>query len=171
VFHARIGFSVVVTSKVRHLYLTFQTLIHEIAKFGIVGAVNYVIDVGIFNALVVGPLDHKPITSKTISTVIAATSSYFMNRHWTWRHRARRGLVREYAAFVVLSAVALVITLGCLAFGEYLLDQHSLLARNIWGNVVGIGAAMVWRFWSFKRWVFLEPEPKRTDDARHAALL
>jgi hypothetical protein len=37
--------------------------------------------------------------------------------------------------------------------------------------VVGIGAAMVWRFWSFKRWVFLEPEPKRTDDARHAALL
>jgi putative flippase GtrA len=148
-----------------------RDLRHEFAKFGIVGAVNYVLDVGLFNVLVTDGLHHRPLTAKALSTVVAATSSYFMNRHWTWRHRARRGLVREYAAFVVLSAVALVITLGCLAFGEYLLDQHSLLARNIWGNVVGIGAAMVWRFWSFKRWVFLEPEPRRTDDARHAALL
>jgi putative flippase GtrA len=143
-------------------------VVHEFAKFGIVGAVNYV---SIFNALVTGDLHHRPLTAKTLSTVVAATSSYFMNRHWTWRHRARRGLIREYGLFIVLSAVALTITLGCLAFGEYLLGEHSLLARNIWGNVVGIGAAMVWRFWSFKRWVFLEPEPERSDDAMHAALL
>jgi len=146
-------------------------LVHEFAKFGVVGAVNYVIDVAIFNALVTGSLHHRPLTAKAISTAVAATSSYFMNRHWTWRHRARQGIVREYSTFILLSVVALIITLGCLAFGEYLLGQHSLLARNIWGNVVGIGAAMVWRFWSFKRWVFLEPEPQRSDDAKHAALL
>jgi hypothetical protein len=29
----------------------------------------------------------------------------------------------------------------------------------------------VWRFWSFKRWVFLEPEPLRTEDAERAALV
>jgi putative flippase GtrA len=149
----------------------FSDLAREFAKFGVVGAVNYVLDVGLFNVLVTDGLHHRPLTAKTISTVVAATSSYFMNRHWTWRHRARRGLVPEYATFVVLSAIALIITLGCLAFGEYALGQHSLLARNIWGNVVGIGAAMVWRFWSFKRWVFLEPEPERSDDAMHAALL
>jgi putative flippase GtrA len=147
------------------------SLVHEFAKFGVVGAVNYVIDVAIFNALVTGSLHHRPLTAKAISTAVAATSSYFMNRHWTWRHRARRGLVREYSTFIALSVVALIITLGCLAFGEYLLGQHSLLARNIWGNVVGIGVAMVWRFWSFKRWVFLEPEPQRSEDAKHAALL
>ena len=170
-FHARVNSGVVVTSKVRHVYLTFQTVIHEIAKFGIVGAINYVIDVGIFNALVVGPLDHKPITSKTISTVIAATSSYFMNRHWTWRHRARTGLAREYGMFILLSAVALGITLGCLAIGEYGLGEHSLLARNFWGNVVGVGVAMVFRFWSFKRWVFLDPEPERSVESAHEALV
>jgi putative flippase GtrA len=54
----------------------------------------------------------------------------------------------------VLSTVALGITLGALGFGEYVLHQHSLLARNVWGNVVGVGLATVWRFWSFKRWVF-----------------
>ncbi|MDQ1706046.1 MAG: hypothetical protein QOF18_2412 [Frankiaceae bacterium] len=160
-----------VATRVRGLYDAFQGLIHELAKFGAVGAINYVIDVSIFNALVVGPLHHRPITSKTISTVVAATSSYFMNRHWTWRNRARTGLGREYGLFILLSAVGLTLTLGCLGFGEYVLGQNSLLARNFWGNIVGVAIGMVWRFWSFKRWVFLEPEPDRSVDAEHAALV
>ena len=154
-----------VVGRVRSLYGTFQALIHEVAKFGVVGAVNYIIDVGLFNALVVGPLNHRPVTAKAASTLVAATSSYFMNRHWTWRDRARTSLAREYGLFILLSAIALGITLGCLGFGEYVLHQHSLLARNIWGNIVGVGTATVWRFWSFKRWVFLEPEPEATEDA------
>jgi putative flippase GtrA len=161
----------VAVARLKHLYATFETLIHEIAKFGVVGAFNYVVDVGLFNLLLTQGLHHKPLTAKAISTVVAATSSYFMNRHWTWRHRARRGLAREYGMFIVLSAIALVITLGCLAFGEYVLHEHSLLARNIWGNIVGVALAMIWRFWSFKRWVFIETEPERSDDAMHAALL
>jgi putative flippase GtrA len=73
--------------------------------------------------------------------------------------------------FILLSAVGLAITVGALGFGEYVLDQDSLLARNVWGNVVGVGLASVWRFWSFKRWVFPEPEPERTLDAERAAVL
>jgi len=161
----------VAVARLKQLYATFDTLIHEIAKFGVVGAINYVVDVGLFNLLITQGLHHKPLTAKAISTAVAATSSYFMNRHWTWRDRARSGLAREYLTFIFLSGIALVITLGCLAFGEYALGQHSLLARNIWGNIVGVAMAMVWRFWSFKRWVFLEPEPDRSEDALRAALL
>ena len=161
----------VAVARLKHLYATFDTLIHEIAKFGVVGAINYVVDDGLFNLLLTQGLHHKPLTAKAISTVVAATSSYFMNRHWTWRDRARTGLAREYLTFIFLSGIALIITLGCLAFGEYALGQHSLVARNIWGNIVGVGMAMVWRFWSFKRWVFLEPEPDRSEDALRAALL
>jgi len=164
--------SVVAAEHVNRLYERFRGLIHEIAKFGIVGAFNYVLDVGLFNVLVTsGGLHDKPLTAKTISTVVAATSSYFMNRHWTWRHKRRRGLLREYGTFILLSTVALLITIGCLAFGEYVLHQNSLLSRNIWGNIVGIGTAMVFRFWSFKRWVFIEPEPDKTQDALHASIV
>ena len=158
-------------ARLRHLYLTFQHLIHEIAKFGVVGAVNYVVDVGLFNVLVTGSLHGKPLTAKLISSVVAATSSYFMNRHWTWRNKARHGLVREYSRFIGLSAIAVAITLGWLAFGEYALGQHSLIARNFWGNIVGVGTAMIFRFWSFKRWVFVEPEPERSEDSMKAALV
>jgi putative flippase GtrA len=149
----------------------YRALTRELTKFGVVGAINYVLDVGLFNLLILGPLEDKPLTAKGIATAVAATSSYFMNRHWTWRHRASSGLVREYGLFILLSAIALLITVGCLAFGEYVLDQQSWLARNLWGNVVGVGAAMVFRFLTFKRWVFLEPEPQRTDDAARAALV
>ena len=150
-----------------------RAIAHELAKFGIVGAFNYVLDVAVFNVLITGPLESRPITAKTISTVLAATSSYFMNRHWTWKHRARSGVGREYGLFIVLSGVGLAITLACLGFGEYVLHQHSWLARNVWGNVVGVGFGMIWRFWSFKRWVFLpeEPEPSADEDAAHAALI
>ena len=154
----------------RALYAEFRHVIHEVAKFGIVGAFNYALDVGLFNLLVIGPLGDRPLTAKALSTLVAATSSYFMNRHWTWRHRARTGLGREYALFILLSAIALGITLACLAFGEYVLHQDSLLARNFWGNIVGVGVAMVFRFWSFKRWVFLEPDTD-DEDAGHAALV
>src|SRR3954452_4765999 len=153
------------------VYATFRTLIHEIAKFGIVGAINYAVDVGLFNILVVSSFSDRPLTAKGISTIVAATSSYFMNRHWTWRHRARTGVRREYSLFLLLSAVALGITLACLAFGEYLLRQDKMLASNFGGNAVGVGVAMVFRFWSCKSWVFLEPEPDRTTDAEHAALV
>ena len=85
--------------------------------------------------------------------------------------RGRSILITATLVAVVLSAVGLAITLACLAFGEYVLNEHSLLARNFWGNIVGVAFGMVWRFWSFKRWVFLEPETDRSEDAAHEALV
>lgn len=144
-------------TRARGLYATFRTLIHELAKFGVVGAVNYVLDAGLSNLFHFG-IGLGPITSKTLSTAIAATSSYFMNRHWTWRDRARTGVVREYRLFMLLSVVALGITLAPLGVAYYVFDWRGKLAFNLSANIVGVGLAMVFRFWSFKRWVFLEPK-------------
>jgi putative flippase GtrA len=158
-------------SLLRRLYTQWHRLIHEFTKFGIIGVVNTVLDLGLANVFHVG-LGMGPMTSKALSTVVAATSSYFMNRHWTFSHRVSTGHPREYALFVLLSGIGLAITLGCLGFSEYVLDQHSLLARNIAGNVIGVAVAMVFRFWSFKRWVFLAPESDedRSHDAAKAAV-
>ena len=154
----------------RRLYGRFQELAHELGKFGVVGAFNYVLDVGLFNVLILGPLEGKPLTAKAISTIVSVTSSYFMNRHWTFRHRPGTSVARGYALFIVLSAVGLGIILGCLAFSEYVLNQRSLLARNIAGNVVGVALAMVFRFWSFKRWVFVLPPEARPEDPSGARI-
>ena len=145
-------------SLVRAVYSRFQVLIHEIAKFGVVGAFNAVLDIGLFNWLHFR-VGIGPLTSKAMSTTVAATSSYFMNRHWSFAHRARTGIRREYVLFIILSAVGLAIVEVCLAVTRYGLGLKSVLALNVAGNGVGLVLGTLWRFWSFKRWVFLPNEP------------
>jgi len=160
-----------VIHRIRDLARPFRALIHEIAKFGVVGAVAYVVTFVVSNALRFGPPGLGPVTSLGIAMMIAATFSYFANRHWTWRHRARIGLRREYSTFIGLSAVGFLLTELPVVVSEYVLDLHSPLAYNIAGNVIGTALGTIWRFWSFKRWVFLEPEPLRTLDAEQNALI
>ena len=145
-------------SLVRSVYDRFQVLIHEVAKFGLVGAFNAVLDIALFNWLHFR-VGIGPMTSKALSTTVAATSSYFMNRHWSFAHRARTGIRREYVLFIVLSAVGLAIAEGCIAVAHYALGLRSVLALNIAGNGVGLVLGTLWRFWSFKRWVFLPNDP------------
>lgn len=136
-------------------YRRSQQLVHEIAKFGIVGAINAVLDIALFNTLHFG-LGVGPLTSKLTSTVAATTSSYFMNRYWSFRHRERSGLGREYGLFFLLNGVALLIALACLGFTRYVLGFDTVLALNLSGNVIGLGLGTVFRFWAYRRWVFLE---------------
>ncbi len=137
------------------LYRRFARLIHELAKFGSVGAIAFVITMGTAN-LLHGGLGVGPLSSNAIATVIATTFAYFANRYWTFRHRDRSGLRREYTLFFLLNAIGLVITELFIGFTHYVLDQRSLIAFNI-AQIIGTGVATLFRYWSYKRWVFLPP--------------
>lgn len=136
---------------VRSLYDRFQVLIHELAKFGVVGAVCLVIDLGIFYALhnraKVGPL-----TSTFASTVVAASAAYAGNRLWSFRHRANSGLRRELSLFMALNAMGLVVQEAVVGFVFYVLGAHSAALPAKLG---GIFLGTLFRFWAYKRWVFL----------------
>ena len=154
--------------RLRTLYATSESLIQEVAKFGVVGAVNVVVDVGIFNLLLFHGLPHKPLTDKAISTSVAIVSSYFMNRYWTWRDRERHGLAKELPLFFVFSAIGLLISEACLAFSHYVLGLDSKLADNISANVFGLLLGMAFRFWAYRRWVFPASPAKAADEAADA---
>lgn len=153
------------------LRLLRRDLLAELAKFGFIGAFNLVVDVGLFNLFRTDLLTHKPLSAKAASLTIATVSSYFMNRHWTWSHRARTGLTRELALFTVISFVGLGIAEACLAVSHYGLGLDSVLDDNVSTNGVGMVIGTVWRFWAFKRWVFLPREtlPEARRDAAPAA--
>src|SRR6266511_2977872 len=72
----------------------FEHLIHEVGKFGVVGAIAFMVDFSVFN-LLLSPIG--PLPAKTVSTVISASVAFVGNRFWTWRHRPRSGLGREYS--------------------------------------------------------------------------
>jgi len=125
----------------------------EMVSFGLVGVANLVLDIGVFNALLL-MLHREPLVAKLMSTGIATAASYFMNRHYTWPDRVRSGMRRELPLFMGLSAIALGVAETCLVISHYVFGLTSALADNISANVVGLGLGMMWRFWSFRRWVF-----------------
>ncbi len=135
-----------------------RDLSHEFAKFGIIGGLGLIVDVGTFNLLRFagdpGVLEHKPLTAKGISVAVATVVTYLGNRHWTWRDRAHSGARREVTLFFLLNGVGMLIAVGCLAVSHYLLDLRSPLADNISANVVGLVLGMVFRFWTYRTFVF-----------------
>ncbi|MEO6205396.1 MAG: GtrA family protein [Mycobacteriales bacterium] len=146
---------------------------HELAKFGTVGAMAFVIDITIFNVML--HLLDKPLTSKAISTIIAATFAFVLNRAWSFRHRQRTTVQREYTLFFVLNAIGLGIALGCLFTSHYLLGFESKLADNISANGFGLVLGTTFRFWSYRRFIWAKPAAVAAadidgDPAAHAVI-
>lgn len=132
---------------------------HEAAKFGAVGLIALVVDIGLFNLLLYthsSPAYDKPLTAKIVSVIAATTVAYFGNRYWTFRHRGRTNMAREYVLFFVLNGAAMIIALSCLWISHYALGLTSALADNISANVIGLVLGTMFRFWSYRKWVFPE---------------
>ena len=141
-----------------------SALAQEVGKFGAVGAVAYVVDVGLFNLLRFA-VELGPLTSKTLSTLVAVTVAYAGNRYWTWRDRRRHGVRREYLMFALVNGGGLAIQLTCLGFSVYVLGLDGQLAENIAGNVVGVALGTLFRFWAYRTWVFPQLPPGEVDVA------
>jgi putative flippase GtrA len=134
----------------------------EIGKFGLVGGIAFVIDLVIFNIGLQAGLE--TLLAKTVSTVIATTFAFLGNRFWTWRDRAHGHMGRQYTTFFVLNAIGLGIGLACLAISHYGLGQiwpvlQSRLADNVSGQLIGTAAGTLFRFWSYRRFVFRAAAP------------
>jgi putative flippase GtrA len=132
----------------------------EATKFAIVGLTGVALQVVVFNLLryagpaYVGVLEHKPITAQVIAIGAATVVTYLGNRHWTYRHQEKGRVSRELPIFVTLNAIAIAIGALCLAVSHYVLDLTSPLADNLSGNVIGLGLGTLFRFWSYRRFVF-----------------
>jgi len=136
----------------RRLYEQFKVLIHEGAKFGIVGIIGVIITDGGTNLL----RSHYHIgwlTANVIATVIATTFAYFASRYWTFRHRERTSIGREGVLFFVLNGIGLLIQLACLGFTVHVLGYTGKFPANV-ALLVGIVLGTLFRFWSYRRWVW-----------------
>ncbi len=138
------------------------------SKFGTVGSIAFGVDLIIFNVLL--QVGSETLLAKTISTAIATTLAFLGNRFWTWRHRDHHHMGRQYTTFFLLNAVGLGIGLACLAISHYGLGSiwpefQTPLADNISGQLVGTAVGTLFRFWSYRRFVFGEkvvPDPVST---------
>ncbi len=147
-----------VTGLIHALYERFAHLVHEVGKFGIVGAVCYGIDLGVFNlCLLVFNMSWFP--ALVVSTAVSTSFAFVGNRFWTWRDRERTALHREYGLYFGFNLVGLAISAGVLMLSHDVLGKiwpilQTPLADNISGKVIGVGLASLFRFWAYRRFIF-----------------
>jgi putative flippase GtrA len=147
-------------SVVARLRSTVDVLYREMIKFGIVGAVAFVVDLGLFNILrntVLSGYGDGPLSRAVIATIISAAVAtcvaWIGNRMWTFRHRRNRPVHHEALLFALTNGVALLIQAACVGVSHHVLGQETLVAENV-AKLVGIALGTLFRFWAYRRFVF-----------------
>ncbi|WP_240629833.1 GtrA family protein [Specibacter cremeus] len=134
----------------------------EVAKFGVVGGLAFVIDTGIFLWLLSGSFSAHPTKAKIISAAVATLFSWIANRYWTFRHRRQANMVREVVMFIIMNGIGMAIAAACVYVSHWVLGLESVSADFISGSVIGLVLGTIFRFFAYRYWVFtaeLDAEP------------
>ena len=145
-------------------------LIPQLVKFGAVGAVGFVVNLVVFNGLmltVFADVHHGTIYATMIATFLAIVTNWIGNRFWAFSGQRQSNAVREGIEFFLVSLAGMGIPLLCVWISHYVLGYVSLVADNIAINVVGLALGMLFRFALYRWWVF---SPDRTQAAGTASL-
>jgi putative flippase GtrA len=143
---------------IKGLYQRFRQIIHEGAKFLVVGAIGTIVTFGFANALRHSVGEYGAIT---IATIIATVVTYLGNGYWAFKNRKGQGTARDSVIFFVLNGVGLLIYYLCI----WLFKDVAGLKGSLWYNfelVLGTGLGTLFRFWSYRKWVWVAvdaPEP------------
>ncbi|MFB8248777.1 GtrA family protein [Streptomyces sp. NPDC055952] len=129
-----------------------RRLVREVAKFGAVGGAGVLVNLLVFN-LVRHVTDLPVVRASVIATVVSIAFNYVGFRYFTYRDRDKSGRTRELTLFLLFSAVGLVIENGVLYTATYGFGWNTPLQNNVF-KFVGIGVATLFRFWSYRSWVF-----------------
>ncbi len=138
------------------LYQRFRQQIHEGAKFGIVGLSGVVVVI-VGADLLRYSLGLEKFIALTLATVAATVATFLGNRYWSFRHRQGSGAGNESVMFFVLNGVGLLIQYACLGLVTDVVGLQGRLWYNV-ANLLGIGLGTLFRFWSYRKWIWVPPE-------------
>ncbi len=133
-------------------FMKNQTLI-EFIKFSIVGAINTMVDFGVFSLLLTNgcPI----LLSQIISYGCGMLNSFIMNRSWTFKEN-KSNEYSEPLKYVVANVVTLILVSVLILLFINLVNLPVLIAK-----VICTGIGMVINFLSSKFWVFQGIERSR----------
>ncbi|WP_211844572.1 GtrA family protein [Neoroseomonas eburnea] len=125
-------------------------LLLEFMRFGIVGTIGFVVDTAVlYGALALGG---GLYLGRAISYVSAATTTWGLNRVWTFRGRGSGPVHRQWALFLVVNLVGFALNYGTYALLVSLVPL--VAAHPVLGVAAGSIAGMFTNFALSRRLVF-----------------
>jgi len=144
------------TRSAKDLYQRFRHLIHEGAKFLIVGGIGFVVVLAGSYAFHF-ELGLGKFTSVTIATALATVITFLGNRHWSFKQRQGAGASSETVLFFILNGVGLLIQYACI----FVVTDLAGMSGKVWftaANFAGVCIGTLFRFWSYRKWVWVHPD-------------
>jgi putative flippase GtrA len=139
----------------------YVPFLYNFVKFGEAGGLNWLVDMGIVNLLILFTGFSAGIyfaIFKAVSFVIAATNSFFWNKLWVFKGSAKQKEGKEITKFIIATAMGMAVNVALAYtisfFGPSLFTG---IADKVWANyatIAGSLTAMLFNFVLYKVWVF-----------------
>ena len=135
------------------------------AKFALVGISGTLIDIGFFN-LFNQRFGISPITAKALSFSIAVFNNFIWNRLWTYPESRELPFSKQFAQYLLVSIVGLIINTSIFAVTDHSLIQlfDGILPSNfpfsstVVGHNTSVAIATVvvlfWNYFANRFWTF-----------------
>ena len=124
----------------------------ELARFAIVGAIGFSVDASVLHFLV-AKAGWSPFAARALSFPPALTSTFLLNRAWTFKS-LRIPAVQAYGAYTLIQIAGALINLAVFALCVLLIPvlyQWPLIALAI-----GAGVSLLFNFFASRRLVFVK---------------
>lgn len=122
----------------------------QMFKFGIVGVVNTLIDFSIYIGLTrfFKFWQTNYLWANVVTMIVAATSSFFCNKHWTFQDK-NGGVKKQYLKFILVSSGGLLINELILFV---LVEQFGFY--DLAAKAIGVAVVFFWNFFVNRYWTF-----------------
>ncbi len=135
-------------------------ILWQAAKFGLVGILNTLVDLGILNFLLWATDTTAGLgfsIFKGMSFTVAVVNSYFWNKFWTFKKKETASASKEFTQFFVVALIGFGINVGVASLVVNVIGPQFGLSEEIWANFGAMTAAfagMAWNFLGYKFIVF-----------------
>lgn len=131
----------------------------QFAKFGAVGALNTLLDLGILNALIFFSgiaVGYQYSIFKAISFIIASGNSYLWNKYWTF-NVSKNANIKEVGHFFIITLIGFGVNVGVASLVVNVIGPLGDISPERWANIgamVAVAMSLVWNFVGYKFFVF-----------------
>lgn len=138
----------------RALTPSARRMVGELLRFGVVGVAGFVVDASVLTAGIA--LGTGPWFGRVLSYLAAASSTFALNRAWTFRDAARpegrAGAARQWGLFLLVNLIGFACNYG--TYAALLASVPYVAVHPILGVAAGSLAGLLGNFLLTRRFVF-----------------
>lgn len=134
-----------------------QSVLAEILRYGVVGAVSTVIDIGLLK--VINLLGWPYWLALALGFSAGTVNGYFLNSRWTFKYKTKGQEGIKFTQFALVSLIGLLLTelIGNTYLNYSGHDLHLLgfsIGAKMVGKLIAVVIVFVWNYLGNKYWTF-----------------